>query len=97
MVVGCLLLTLTVFESASLKDKRSVVRRVSERLRNKFQLAVAEVDTLDDRSVATIAAVCVSNDARHAHAMLMKALDFVETLHLDAEITEVQTEIVHAL
>jgi hypothetical protein len=97
MVIGCLRLTLTLAENRSLKGKRSVVRRVSERVRHKFAVAVAEVDTLDDWNVATLGIVCVSNDARQSHAVLMKVRDFVEQLHLDSDVAEIETEIVHAL
>ncbi len=97
MVIGCLRLTLTLAENRSLKGKRSVVRRVSERVRHKFAVAVAEVDTLDDWNVATLGIVCVSNDARQSHAVLMKVRDFVERLHLDSDVAEIETEIVHAL
>jgi len=97
VVIGCLRITLTLAENRSLKGKRSVVRRVSERVRHKFAVAVAEVDTLDDWTVATLGIVCVSNDARQSHTVLMKVRDFVEELHIDSELTDVETEIVHAL
>ena len=47
MFVGCLRLTLTLAENDSLKGKRAIVRRVRGRLRARFSVAVAEVDTQD--------------------------------------------------
>ena len=96
MVVGCLRLTLLIPENASLKDKRAVVRRLQDRVRNRFNVAVAEIATQDVHDTATIGIVCVSNDAAHSHSVLMNVLHFVEDLPLDAEIQDVETEIVRA-
>ena len=95
MVVGTLRLTLTLFESATLKDKRAMVRRVRDRVSHRFNAAVAEVDNLDLVQTATIGVACLSNAEPHAHAQLMKILRFVEGLALDAQISDVETEIVH--
>ena len=50
--------TLRIPESGSLKDKRQVVRSVAQRIRNKFQVAVAEVDDNEAWQVATIGVAC---------------------------------------
>ena len=52
--------------SRTLKEKRTIVKSVVERLRNRFNASVAEVDDLDSAGLATIAAVVVSNESRHA-------------------------------
>ena len=94
MVIGALTLTLTLFESATLKDKRAVVRRAKDRVGNKFDVAVAEVDALDDPGRAVLGIVALSNEEPQTHRVLMKVLDFVEGLAIDAEISEVETEFV---
>ncbi len=94
MVVGTLRITLILFESATLKDKRSVVRRVRDRVSHKFNVAVAEVESLDEVGRAVLGLACVSNESAQAHAQLMKILHFVERLQIDAEIADVETEIV---
>ena len=71
--VGVLQLTLHIPLSASLKDKRQVVLSVLQRVRNKFEVAAAEVGTLESWQVATIAISCVSNSARHAEGCLSTA------------------------
>jgi len=93
MLIGSLVLHLTLFESATLKDRRSLVRSLTDRVRQRFNVAVADVGPTDDPGHAEIGIVCVSNEARHAHAMLMRVLDFVEDLPLDAEIQDVQTTV----
>ena len=96
MFVACLRLTLALPENDSLKGKRAVVQRLRDRVRQRFPVAVAEVATQDDRRLATIGVACVTNDATHGHAVLMSIRDFVQDLHLDAELRDVETETLQA-
>lgn len=97
MIVGCMQLTLTLPENTSLKGKRSVVKRVVERVHHKFRVAVAEVATQDDHQCATIGIVCVSNSATQCETALQHVLRFIEGLHVAAEISAVETESVRVL
>lgn len=83
---------LALFESASLKGKRAVVRRVRDRVRNKFNVAAAEIDDLDSPATASLAFVTVSNSAAHSHAAAQQIQRFIEELAFDAEITRIETE-----
>jgi uncharacterized protein YlxP (DUF503 family) len=86
--------TLRIPESGSLKDKRQVVRSVMQRLRNKFQIAVAEVDDNDAWHIATIGVACVANTARHCDEVLAEVVSFVEQSRLDAEVSNIETEVI---
>lgn len=70
MVVGTARLVLAIPGASSLKDKRSVVRRVVERARARFNAAIAEVEDQDVHRRAVLGVAVVSNDARHATSML---------------------------
>jgi uncharacterized protein YlxP (DUF503 family) len=94
MVVGVATLDLYIHGAHSLKEKRSVVRRVTDRVRNRFAVSVAEVDNLDLHQKATIGLAVVSNDSRLADSVLNKVVDFIEGLHL-AEIIRADLEILH--
>ncbi|MBI4245566.1 MAG: DUF503 domain-containing protein, partial [Candidatus Rokubacteria bacterium] len=63
---------------ASLKDKRHVLKGLKEKVRHRFEVAVAEVDHHDIWQRATLAVACVSHDSRHANEVVSKALDFIE-------------------
>jgi uncharacterized protein YlxP (DUF503 family) len=65
-------------ESTSLKDKRSVVSSVKQRLRTKFRVSCAEVDILDSLSFAEIGAALVSNSKAFGESVMHKALAVVE-------------------
>jgi uncharacterized protein YlxP (DUF503 family) len=68
--IGVLTLEIHVEYSHSLKDKRHVVKSLKDRLRERFNVAVAEIDGLDSWQNAVVAAVTVSNDRVRAEQIL---------------------------
>jgi len=93
MVIGILELTLAI-PAASLKEKRSVIKRIVNRGRNKFNVAAAEIDALDHISSGVIGFTTVGNDARFLRSTLDKLLNFIEDVYL-AEIVDQQITIEH--
>jgi uncharacterized protein len=93
MVVATLELTLT-FYAESLKDKRSVVKRVLSRTRSEFNVSAAEVDELDNPNGAVIGFTSCGTDRRYLEGQLQKLEEFVDRLEL-AEIVDVHREIMH--
>jgi uncharacterized protein YlxP (DUF503 family) len=77
MVVGTLNLRLAVFEAASLKDKRRVVRSLKDRIRGKFNVSVAEVGSLDRHQQAELGVALVGNDGTFVESCLDKVVDYV--------------------
>ncbi len=94
MVIGVARFDLYIPEAHSLKEKRSVVRRVVDRVRNRFPVSVAEVGSLDLHQRATIGFAVVSGSAPLADRVLEGVLQFVEDQHL-AQILTVDREILH--
>ena len=74
--------SLALYDNESLKDKRSVVKRVIHRTRNTFNVSAAEVDDLDFSDRATIGIVAVGNDRRYIQGLLDKVEGFIERLAL---------------
>ena len=81
-------------ESTNLKDKRRVARSLTARLRNQFNVAVAEVDHNDLWQRLTIGVCCVSNDTAHAHEMMSKIVSFVEEFSNDLVLLDYETELI---
>ena len=96
MVVGVCRVSLRLPENSSLKGKRQVLRSLTTRLRNKFNVSVAEVDDNDRWQIATIGVTCVSNDARHAREMLDRVLTFIQQTRLDAEVLDTEIDVTQA-
>jgi hypothetical protein len=76
----------------SLKGKRHVLKGLKERVRIRFEVAVAEVDHHDIWQRATLAVACVSHDSRHANEVVSKALDFIEA-SVDGSVIDTSLEI----
>lgn len=93
MPIGSAIVELEIPASTSLKDKRRVVKSTTARLRQRYNLAVAEVDTLDEWRRATLMLVTVANDAGLVHAQLEKALDSLQTWRLDCIVATFEIEI----
>ena len=68
--IGVLTLEIRVESSHSLKDKRHVVKSLKDRLRRKFNVAVAEIDYQDLWQRALVAAVTVASDHTHGERVL---------------------------
>jgi uncharacterized protein YlxP (DUF503 family) len=62
----------------SLKDKRHVLKGLKQKVRARFEVAIAEVDHQDTWQRATLAVAYVSGDSRHANEVVSKAMDFIE-------------------
>jgi len=92
--VGTLRVELTLHGVASLKEKRSVVRRVLSRVQNQFGVSAAEVGHLDLHQSALLGFAVVSNDARLANAVCDQIANFIRDLHL-AEMGRAEIEILH--
>ena len=68
--IGVLTLELRLENSHSLKDKRHVVKGLKDRLRNKFNVAVAEIEYQELWQRAAVAAVTVASDHTRAEQVL---------------------------
>ena len=69
-VIGVLTLEIYVEQSFSLKDKRHVVKSLKDRLRERFNVSIAEIDGLDSWSNSTVSVVTVSSDRVFAERVL---------------------------
>ena len=83
---------LRLAENHSLKGKRQVLRRVKDRVKNTFNVSIAEVDSLDSWQRCTLGVVCVSREKPQVEKELTKVVSFIENLHL-AEVENVHQEI----
>ena len=81
MVIGVLTLELEIPGAFSLKEKRMVLNRVRDRVRQKFNVAVAEVGDNDVWNHACVGVVTVSNEQRFANQVLSKVAELVATIH----------------
>jgi uncharacterized protein YlxP (DUF503 family) len=94
MHVGICTIRLRIPENGSLKDKRRVLKSITSRVKNKFNVSVAEIGDNDIWQVATLGISCVSNDKRHANEIISKVADYISDARFEVEILEYNTEFI---
>jgi uncharacterized protein len=94
MVVGVCRVSLMVPESHSLKEKRMVLRRIKDRVRNKFNVAIAEVGDQDAWQSAQLGFAVVSNELGFTQSVVQKILGFIEDLAV-AKVTDDEQDYVN--
>jgi uncharacterized protein YlxP (DUF503 family) len=75
MTVGSLRVRLFLREARSLKDKRQVVQSIKDRLRQNFNVSVAEVEALDHRQLVVLGIAMVSNEAGYVRQTLTQIVE----------------------
>lgn len=79
MIVGVGQIELYIPESGSLKSKRFVLKSIKTRIRNKFNVSIAEIENNDKWQRATIGVAIVSNDKKIVDSTLNQIMQFIET------------------
>ncbi len=92
MVVGLLTVELHFPENGSLKGKRTLLKRLTERLKQRFNVSVAEVEYQDLWQRSKLAIACVNTESREVDSTLAHALNTVAGYH-EAELLRHDLEI----
>jgi uncharacterized protein YlxP (DUF503 family) len=95
MVIGICEITLHLPQCHSLKEKRQVIKSLMARIRNQFEIAIAEVDDNDRWQIAKLGARCVSNTSAHANEILVHMCRYIEATRPDLILTHSEFEIMH--
>ncbi|NLX71019.1 MAG: DUF503 domain-containing protein [Clostridiales bacterium] len=78
MVIGVCKIHLYIDEVFSLKEKRRIVKSITQRLRSRFNASIAEVDLNDKWKNAVIGIACISNNGGHMDSTLSSIVNFIE-------------------
>lgn len=92
MVVGVGQVTLLLHDNFSLKGKRQVVKSVVQRVRQRFNIGIAEVAEQDLWQKAVLGICAVGNDRQLVNSVLDRVINFIEGMQL-AEVADAQIEI----
>jgi hypothetical protein len=93
MVIGVCQLDFLIPENQSLKGKRHVLRKMIDRVRHRFNVAISEVGDNDLWQRGQIGICTVGNDRRHINSSLDKVIDFIEKMNL-VEMVRTEMEII---
>lgn len=78
MIVGLVRVQLRIPMARSLKDRRNVLRSLTDKLDNKYNVAVAEINTSGQWKNSTLAVVTVADGKNHVEQCLHSVLDFID-------------------
>ena len=92
MHIGVCTLHLRLRESHSLKEKRRAIKSIKDRVRNRFNVSIAEVEALDKWQRAILGVVCVSNDAEFTNSVVSNVVDFIDGIR-SVELVDYKLEI----
>jgi uncharacterized protein YlxP (DUF503 family) len=95
MVIGVCEITLHLPECHSLKEKRQVIKSLMARVRNSFEIAIAEVGEQDLWQIAKLGVSCVSNSNQHANEVLGRVQRYIEETRPDLIISNVESELIN--
>jgi uncharacterized protein YlxP (DUF503 family) len=91
MVVGTLKLRIYIPWVHSLKEKRMVVKSLCAKVKNKFNVSIAEIEDQDIHKSIVIGLACVTNDNAHADQILGNVIKFIEA-NTEGEIIHIERE-----
>ena len=92
MVVGTMRVSFHLHDNHSLKGKRKIVRSMVDKVKNKLNVAIAEIGSNDKWQRIELGVSTVGNDRRHIDASLNNVLAFLDSLYL-AEMVDSELEI----
>lgn len=93
MSVGIVSVRLRLAENHSLKGKRQVVKSITSRVRNRFNVSIAEMEDQDQWQVATLGIACIANDGQQVNRVLSQVVDFIASSRWEAEMVDYEMEI----
>ena len=94
MNVAVAVVSLHLADNHSLKGKRGLLRSLQSRLRQRFNVAVAEVGAQDSHQTAILGLCCVGSGSVHTEQALDSALRFIEAEVVGlVEVVDCHTEV----
>jgi hypothetical protein len=77
-------------ESHSLKEKRAVIRKIKDRVHQKFRCAIAEVGDQDTWQSAQLGFAVVSNERTYTQSMVQRIITFIDDLAVAKMVNDEQ-------
>ena len=90
-IIATVTLKLHIPWAGSLKEKRMEVKSLMAKLRNKFNVSVAEVGEQDIHQIMVIAVAAIAADSAQSDSIIDHIVSFTES-HTDAQLVSVERE-----
>lgn len=93
MFIGILKIEIFIPYTQSLKEKRQVMNKAIDNLKNRYPISIAEVDEQDKWQKGVIGISLVSSNKKFLESLLDKIISYIET-NFDFNIIEIEREII---
>lgn len=93
MIIGTAEVIIRISWAKSLKEKRMVAKSIIGKVKNKFNVSIAEVESMDEHKKLTIGICCVTNSSNKANEIINEVINYIYD-HTEAEIMDVFVEII---
>lgn len=92
--IGILAIRLYLPEARSLKDRRRILKSLKDKLRNNFNVSIAQLDSDDKWQTAICGIAIIGNDQRYLNSLLSNILSFIESSYNNLEISDYEISFV---
>ena len=92
MNVGVCKVRLQIPANQSLKGKRRVIKSLCQKVRNRYDVSIAEVGDNESWQMATLGIACVSGSVRHADEVIDNVIAYIERSREDVVVLDVEQE-----
>ncbi|MGR3219997.1 MAG: DUF503 domain-containing protein [Candidatus Anammoxibacter sp.] len=93
MIVGILSVRLVMRQSRSVKDKRRIIKNLTERIRNTFNVSAAETSMMDNKQSGMIGISMAGSNRRAVNRTLLNVVTFFDT-YPNAKLIDYQLEFI---
>lgn len=94
MKVGCCSIRFFLHGNRSLKGKRQIVNSIKNRVKNKFNISIAEVGDQDEWQNLHLGITAVGSDQFNLDDLLNRVVDFIDDMGL-AEMTDHEIKLIN--
>ena len=92
MIIVCFIVKLYVPSVHSLKEKRTIVKSLVTKVKNKFNVSIAEVSENDTHQTIVLGFACVTISTKHANSIIDTVINFIEN-NTEGDIVDIVREI----
>lgn len=93
MVIGAAKITIYAPWVHSLKEKRMIVKSLCAKVRNKFNVSIAEIEDQDLHQRIVLGFACITGEAGVADSIIDHVLNFIED-STEGEVIGIERELV---
>lgn len=81
-VIGFLNIRLVMRSASTLKDKRRIIKSLKDRVKNSFNVSIAEIGSLDHCQYSKLGIAMVGNDNRYVNSVLSNVINVIRSVAL---------------